>query len=295
MKKTILVAGATGNLGGRIVTALLHRGAQVQVIVRPSSDGAKLSQLEKQGVRVILTQMSDAQSLKPAFEGVAAVVSALQGLEDVIVDTQSVLLDAAVAAGVPRFIPSDFSTDFTQIPEGDNRNFDLRRKFHRYLEKAPIAYTSVFNGAFADILTYNTPVLDLKNRSVGYWEDADWPLDFTTMDNTAEFTAAAALDESAPQKLHIAGIRITPNELQVLAGKITGKPFALKFMGSRVDFTAHVRQARAAHPAGEQELYASWQQMQYLLSMFTAPPLALDNDRYPGIKWTDASTFLASL
>ena len=295
MKKTILVAGATGNLGGRIVNALLHRGAHVQVIVRPSSDTAKVSQLEQQGVRVIRSEMTDAQTLKSAFEGVAAVVSALQGLGDVIVDMQSVLLDAAVAAGVPRFMPSDFSTDFTQIPAGDNRNFDLRRQFHRYLDQAPIARTSVFNGAFADILTYNTPTLDLKNSTVGYLEDADWPIDFTTMDNTAEFTAAAALDESTPAKLHIAGIRITPNALKVLAEKITGRPFAIKHLGSRAEFTAYVRQERTAHPQGEQELYASWQQMQYLLSMFTAPPLPLDNDRYPGIEWTNAAKFLASL
>ena len=295
MKKTILVAGATGNLGRRIVTALLHRGAHVQVIVRPSSDTAKLAQWEQQGVSVIRTEMKDPQALKSAFEGVSVVISALQGLGDVIVDTQSVLLDAAVAAGVPRFIPSDFSTDFTQIPEGDNRNFDLRRKFHHYLAQAPIAYTSVFNGAFADILTYNTPTLDLKNRSVGYLEDAEWPIDFTTMDNTAEFTAAAALDASTPKKLNIAGIRITANELKVLAEKITGKPFDLKYMGSRADFAAYVRQERAAHPEGEQELYASWQQMQYLLGMFSAPPVALDNTRYPGIKWTNAAKFLAAL
>jgi uncharacterized protein YbjT (DUF2867 family) len=295
MKMTVLVAGATGNLGGRIVTALLHRGARVQVIVRPSSDAAKLAEWEQKGVTVIRTELTNVRALKPAFEGVAVVISALQGLGDVIVDTQSTLLDAAVAAGVPRFIPSDFSTDFTQIQEGDNRNFDLRRKFHRYLEQVPIAYTSIFNGAFADILTYNTPTLDLKNSTVGYLEDADWPIDFTTMDNTAAFTAAAALDESTPEKLHIAGIRITPNQLKVLAEKITGKPFEMKFLGSRAEFTAHVRKERAAHPEGEQELYASWQQMQYLLSMFSAPPLALDNDRYPGIEWTNAAKFLASL
>jgi len=41
------------------------------------------------------------------------VVSALAGLRDVIVETQAALLDAAIKARVPRFIPSDFSIDFT--------------------------------------------------------------------------------------------------------------------------------------------------------------------------------------
>ena len=34
-QKIIIVAGGTGNLGGRIVKALLNRGAEVRVLVRP--------------------------------------------------------------------------------------------------------------------------------------------------------------------------------------------------------------------------------------------------------------------
>ena len=37
MNKTILVAGATGNLGGRIVDALIERGANVRALVRAES------------------------------------------------------------------------------------------------------------------------------------------------------------------------------------------------------------------------------------------------------------------
>ena len=34
MKKIILVEGATGNLGARIINALLDRGAEVRAVVR---------------------------------------------------------------------------------------------------------------------------------------------------------------------------------------------------------------------------------------------------------------------
>ena len=78
-----------------------------------------------------------------------------------------------------------------------------------YLDKAPIQATSILNGAFAEILTYNIPLLDIKQQQVGYWEDADWKIDFTTMDNTAAFTAAAALDPTTPRFLRIASF---PNQ-----------------------------------------------------------------------------------
>ncbi len=38
MKKVILVAGATGNLGLRIVKALLNKDAEIRVLIRSNSD-----------------------------------------------------------------------------------------------------------------------------------------------------------------------------------------------------------------------------------------------------------------
>jgi hypothetical protein len=43
----------------------------------------------------------------------------LAGLREVVIDAQKKLLDAAIAAGVPRFIPSDYSLDFTKFSYGE--------------------------------------------------------------------------------------------------------------------------------------------------------------------------------
>ncbi len=43
------------------------------------------------------------------------------GLRDVMLERQTVLLEAAIKAGIPRFIPSDYSIDFTKFPPGENR------------------------------------------------------------------------------------------------------------------------------------------------------------------------------
>jgi len=50
--------------------------------------------------------------------------------------------------------PSDFSRDSTTLPAGQNRNFDLRRESHQHLHHAGIAYTSILNDAFAEILAH---------------------------------------------------------------------------------------------------------------------------------------------
>lgn len=294
MKNTIVVVGATGNLGGRIVTALLSKGAEVRAVVRPDSDRVKIDDLSQKGAMIVESGMTDAQELVTAFTGADVVVSAVAGLRDVIVDTQSVVLNAAVAAGVPRFIPSDFSTDYTKLTPGENRNFDLRRAFRAYLDQVPIQATSILNGAFGEILTYNIPLLNFRQQQVGYWDDADWRIDFTTMDDTAAFTAAAALDPATPRFLRIASFQISPRELATLAEEAGQGHFALVRLGSRADLAISIQHARAASPAGEHDLYANWQQMQYMLSMFSVQNDPLDNARYPDLTWTPARDVLVS-
>lgn len=179
MKKKILVAGATGDLGGRIVKALISKNAEVIALVRQGADQTKTDQLAAIGATVIKADTNSFEEVKKACTGVSCVVSALAGLHEVIVDAQTLLLDAAVAAGVPRFIPSDYSTNFTDLPKGENRNFDLRKEFHQKLDQANIAYTAIFIGAFSDILMYGTPLYNLKNNTIGFWgDDRDYKVEW---------------------------------------------------------------------------------------------------------------------
>lgn len=295
MKNNILVAGATGNLGGRICRELINRGASVRAIVRGSAEQEKVERLRGLGVLVQVINLDSAEEISRACEGVNCVVSALAGLADVIVDLQTRVLDAAIKAGVGRFIPSDFCTDYNFLKPGENRNFDLRRTFKTYLDGTEIRATSVFNGAFADILKYNTPVLNLKDKHIGYWGDKrHWKLDFTSMDNTAAFTAMVALDEAAPRDLQIASFQISPEELQIHAQALTGTTFSIHMLSSMEDFAKYINHQRANDPAGEKELYAKWQQSQYMYSMFSTHHEHLANDRYSGIDWLDAKTYLTT-
>jgi hypothetical protein len=125
----IILAGATGHLGGRIARVLRERDIAVRAIVRPGSANNGLGAVRAWGVELAEAAYDDLDALVRACWGGSCVVSALNGLRDVILDAQTALLEAAVAADVPRFIPSDFAVDFTRLPEGSNRNCDLRREF----------------------------------------------------------------------------------------------------------------------------------------------------------------------
>jgi nucleoside-diphosphate-sugar epimerase len=294
MKTTIVVAGASGNLGGRIAKALVARGAEVRALVRSDTAADKVAAVDNLGATVVTVNDWNVAELTVACAGAACVVSALQGLREVIVDAQSVLLEAAVAAGVPRFIPSDYASDFTKLAPGENRNFDLRREFHVRLDAAPIAATSILNGGFMELLLGQMPLLDLDAHRVSYWQNPDQLLDFTTIDNTAEFAAAAALDASTPRVLRIAGDRVSVRDLAAIAGDMTGADFTLVDLGTIAELEVRIKRDRAADPAGEKQPYPRWQAMQYMHGMFSGRGAldVLDNARYPDIVWTSVRELL---
>ena len=256
MAEKIVIAGATGDLGKRTARVLSKRGADVVALGRIGTPDDKVKVLESLDVKVRIVDMASVSDIAKACDGAACVVSSLSGLRDVVVDTQSILLEAALAACVPRFIPSDFSMDFRTLPAGENRNLDLRREFHQRLDVAPIASTSIFNGPFGEVLTlYNhVPLFDFKKKMVGYWEDCDWRIGFTAMNDVAAYTAAAALDQSTPRALRIAGFRVTPRELAKFTDDVMKTPFQLVRLGSLEDLRAQNKSERAAHPEGERAL-----------------------------------------
>ena len=295
MKKIILVAGATGNLGLRIVRFLANHDAEVRVIVRPSSDVEKIKTLESYGAKIYRVNDWNLEELTAACLYVSCVVSALAGLRDIVIDAQKVLLDAALAARVSRFIPSDYSLDFTKFSHGENRNLDLRREFHQYLDKTPIAATSIFNGAFSELLTNEMPLILFKQKLILYWGSADHKMGFTTMDNTAEYTAKVALESSTPRYLRIAGDLISPREVKAVAKAVTGQNFHLFRPGGQGLLGAIIKVTRKFAPA-QNELYPAWQGMQYMHNMIDERSNIdkLDNNRYPEIKWTTVKDVLAA-
>ena len=290
----IILAGATGNLGGLLASALVERGARVRAIVRHGSAPDKLARLKQEGAEIAEVDFDSIDGLAKACAGGACVVSALSGLREVIVDAQSRLLDAAVNAGVPRFIPSDYCIDFTKLEPGTNRNLDLRREFHVRLDRAPIEATSIFNGAFMDMLTGQAPIILFKFKRVLYWNDADVRMDFTTREDTAAYTAEAALDPTTPRFLRIAGDQMSASGLAAVVSDVTGEQFRLTRGGGLGRLGGVIKVARTLFPA-KKSLYPPWQGMQYLHNMFSgrAKLAPLDNERYPGMRWTKVKEILA--
>ena len=67
----ILVTGATGRIGSRLVDQLLRRNHQVRALVMP--DDPFSARIEKTGVEIVEGRLTERESLRPAVEDVEAV------------------------------------------------------------------------------------------------------------------------------------------------------------------------------------------------------------------------------
>ncbi|MEO5666464.1 MAG: NmrA family NAD(P)-binding protein [Bdellovibrionota bacterium] len=293
--KIIAVAGSSGEQGLKVVRELSRLGVKVRALIRNPLAADIAADFKKLNVEIIEVNFNNRDSLLKACSGVECMVSNLSGDRDVIMKVQVELLNACIAAGVKRFIPSAFAIDFNTVPVDKNRNLAILREFDHVLETAHIKSTTILTGAFADMLTGQAPFILFGLKKVIYFSNPDQKMDFTTRDNVAIYTAHAALDETTPRYLRISGDQVSARDLSAIMTKIEGKKFKLLKLGSisGLEIVIMVFKRMSGGNGGK---YPIWQGFQYMHNMFAGLGkfTELDNHRYQGIQWTPLESILRS-
>src|SRR5262245_24637011 len=96
MSNNIVVTGATGTIGQRVVSLLASQGANVSAITR---DAEKAAPLRAAGARVIAASIDDAASLRSAFAGANTLISITPANARAL-DQALAAFEAARAAGI---------------------------------------------------------------------------------------------------------------------------------------------------------------------------------------------------
>ncbi len=285
---TVLLAGATGMLGGRIAHHLLEaEDIALRLLVRPAAlaDPGKRSGIDpllERGAEVVEGDVADPASLGRATEGVDVVVSALQGGREVVVDGQIALARAAAKSGVRRILPSDFALDLFKASPGELLPFDLRREADEEIASLGMENVHVLNGAFLDTLA-SGGIVDFDDEAgiATLWGTGEERFDATTVDDTARYAARVAVDESVPSgKFAVAGQRLSLGDIVSAVERGTGRRYERRSRGTTEDLRAWISDQREAGEAMA-AMYGTYQL--YMLTGQTALD-DLQNDRYPDIE-----------
>ncbi|MFI5681957.1 SDR family oxidoreductase [Streptomyces cellulosae] len=147
----VLVVGATGSVGGKVVDELLKRGKNVRALVRPTTDA---SRLESRGVEIARGDMLDVDSLVAAMNGADAVITTAAGYtrggknaHDIDTVGNANLAEAAHRSGIRRFVLTSILTS-DQTPHVPH--FWHKKVAEDKLEQLGVPFVALRPGAFFD-------------------------------------------------------------------------------------------------------------------------------------------------
>lgn len=254
----VALVGATGNLGPAILKALLDAGFDVTILSR---EGSASTDSLASHPRQMITKVN--------FDNTDSITSALRGVEGVVSNvsssallTQKPIIDAAIAAGVRRFLPSDFGSD---LSVESNRSVPLNTpkvEIHRYLvekskEYPDFSYTGVHTGPFFDWCLRHGLYGNLKTHEVTLWDGGNTKFSTTTLASVGKAVVGVFrnLEGTKNQELRVADATITQRELIGIVKEIDGIEWTTNTASTGEAYQVALKEIKKPQPNMEVFIY----------------------------------------
>ncbi|KAF4999915.1 hypothetical protein FGRMN_2153 [Fusarium graminum] len=224
--RNIVIVGASGNTGRIIMDGLTSSSKFNITVLSRKESKATFSP----GVTVRATDFSEAD-LVNALKGQDVVISAL-GIEGFA--QQQKIVDAAVSAGVKRFLPSEFSSSSEDpvvlqlVPL-----FEQKKNLIEYLkskEKYGLSWTGLATGLLFDWGLVNGFLgFDIKNRSATIWDDGNKKFTLTNERRLSEAVVSVLKhpEETRNRYLYIYSVVTTQYEILKALETASGDKWAV--------------------------------------------------------------------
>jgi uncharacterized protein YbjT (DUF2867 family) len=250
----ILVAGATGTLGGQIVRKLLAQGKAVRILVRepsPSTDMAPMGMatsaesLVAAGAEMVTGDLTDRASLDTACTGVETVVTTAAAtkrdgnIEAVDLNGTLNLIDAAAQAGVNHFI---YTSAYGSALGHPVPLFHIKATCEKVLVESGMTWTVLQPSIFPEIWAGMVVGIPLQaGQPVTLVGQGSHKHSYISEADVAAFAVAAVDNPLAHNKrLQIGGPSYSWTEVVTMAGEALGQALPVNYMppGSDVPLLA---------------------------------------------------------
>ncbi|KAI1393075.1 NAD(P)-binding protein [Hypoxylon trugodes] len=222
--KNVVVVGASGNLGKEVVEELIKANFNVTAFTRENSTSTF-----PPNVTVKKVNYQSVESLTTALEGQDAVVSTIA---TVAIGSQTALVDAALAAKVKRFIPSEFGvntrilgdTAIGTILQGKVKTLDYING--KSQENPWFTWTGISSGLFFDWgLKYGTNGFNKDTKTAVIYDSGNEPVQASNLAFVGKAIVAilSQPDKTANQYLTIASFNPSQNQILEIVEAETGE------------------------------------------------------------------------
>lgn len=217
--KNVVIAGASGALGSVVFQKFVDSAKFNIRVLKRAGSASKFPE----GTDVVEVDYNSLESLTAALQGQDLVISTLTTLA---IDAQLKFIDAAIAAGVSRFVPSEFGSNLDVPSVRALPVFSQKVKIQDALiEKAktsPLSYTFVYNSAFLDWGLDHKFIFDWSESKPIIIDGGDNEFSTTTLSSVGDALVGIAShpDETKNRVVYIHDLVITQNKLLEIAKKV---------------------------------------------------------------------------
>ncbi|KAM0513346.1 hypothetical protein ACHAPE_007998 [Trichoderma viride] len=257
--KNIATVGA-GRLGSVVLDKLVSSGQfNVKVLKRMGSNS-----IINGNVKVVDVDFASVESLESALAGQEVVISTVASSA---LESQITLIDAAVAARVKHFIPSEYGSDINNSKTRQLPVFAPNVKVQKHLiaasELSGMTYTMVYSSAFLDYgLAYDF-ILKVSDYKPVLIDGGDLPFTVTTIPTVADAIIGVLKhsEETKNRAVYIEDLKVTQNKLFSLAKEVAPeKPWAptyVKLEEMMAESDARLAQGKADWQTFKSYLYCA--------------------------------------
>jgi uncharacterized protein YbjT (DUF2867 family) len=228
--KNVAIIGASGNLGPAVVDAFLKNGNFTVTAIQREESKATFPD----AVKVTKIDLTSQEALTSAFKGQDAVISVAGAGQ---LSDQKLYIDAAIAAGVKRFVPSEFGSDLS-----DPKIVELVPIFQGkvdvtdYLESkesSTFSWTAVANGPFFDWgLKVGFLGFNLQDKTARIWDDGNTKFSSSNLSLIGQALVNSLLPEyfevTKNQTIYISSHTATQSKILAGLEKLTGEKFKVE-------------------------------------------------------------------
>ncbi|KAI9044685.1 aromatic alcohol reductase [Aspergillus affinis] len=224
--ETVLLIGSGGNLGPPAIHALLKSSFEVTVLSRQESTPKVL-----EGVPVVRADYNDPDSLISAMQGHDVVISMVGGH---VAGDQNKFIDAALAAGVKRFVPSEFGP-FSRDPKFAELNpvvLPAKAGTVDYLrsKESKMSWSSLVTGAWFDwSMKVGFFGFELASKSVTLIDDGTSVFTATTLSTVGKALASMLEnpDETENKHVFVSSFNVSQQDILEVVEKVDGQKWTL--------------------------------------------------------------------